>query len=208
MGNKVFAMKNLLKTIILFTGLSFLATPHAEAEEMTALDVVKNTSDQVLERLRNESATMQSNPAAINEMVDKLIIPNFDFVKMARWVLGKNWRDASTEQKSRFTSAFQKLLVRTYAKSLVDSKDTEIKYLPFHADDTSNRVIVKTEIDRGTGAPLLPIHYRLYKKGQDWKVYDVAVNGVSLVSTYRGSFNSEIRAKGLDALITSLENRS
>lgn len=204
-------MKNLIKTIILFAGLTFLATPNAEVEAMTkstALDVVKNTSDQVLNRLRNESETMQANPAAINAMVDELIIPNFDFVKMSKWVLGKNWRDATTEQKNRFTGAFQKLLVRTYAKALVASKDTEIKYLPFHTDDTSKRVTVKTEVDRGTGAPLLPINYRLYKKGLDWKVYDVAVNGVSLVSTYRGSFNSDIRAKGLDALITSLENRS
>ena len=204
-------MKNLIKSILFIAGLSFIANTHAEAEAMTdsnALDVVKNTSDQVLERLRNETASMQSNPAVINELVDELVIPNFDFARMSQWVLGKNWRIATVDQKNRFTKAFQKLLVRTYANALVESKDVAINYLPLHADENSRRVTVKTEVNRGNGSPLLPINYRLYKKGNDWKVYDVTVNGVSLVSTYRGEFNSEIRTKGLDSLIIRLENRS
>ena len=177
-----------------------LAPAHAGA---TPLDVVKNTSDQVIERLKNES-----DPQKINQTVNELIAPNFDFPKMSRWVLGKNWREASAEQQIRFTGAFQKLLIRTYSKALMDSNNVGIKYLPVRAAEDSKKVTVKTEVDRQNGGPLIPINYRLYKAGNDWKVYDISIDGVSLVSTYRGSFNDEIKKRGLEALILDIESRS
>ncbi len=193
-------MKNINQFFILLVSLLFLTPVHAEA---TALEVVKNTSDQVIERLKNEP-----DPQKVNQVVDTLIAPNFDFEKMSRWVLGKNWRKASPEQKSRFTEAFQKLLIKTYSKALVESDNVEINYLPVHAAENSKKVTVKTEIDRKNGGPRIPINYRLYKADEGWKVYDVSIDGVSLVSTYRGSFNDEIKKKGLEELITSLEAKT
>ena len=192
--------KNMKQFFLILVSFMILAPAHAEA---TALEVVKNTSDQVIKRLKNES-----DPQKINQAVDDLIAPNFDFPKMSRWVLGKNWRKASSDQQSRFTDAFQKLLIKTYSKALVESDNVDIKYLPVHAADDSKKVTVKTEIDRQNGGPKIPINYRLYKAGSGWKVYDVSIDGVSLVSTYRGSFNDEIKKKGLEALITDIESRS
>lgn len=176
--------------------------------EQTALDVVKNTSEQVIEQLKNESAAIKADPARINQLVDQLIIPKFDFPKMSRWVLGKNWRTASAEQKTRFTNGFQKLLIRTYANALVQSTNVTINYLPVRTSEDGSKSIVKTEINRNNGGPLIPIEYRLYKNGDQWLVYDVSIDNVSLVSTYRGTFNTDIKNKGLDAVIFSLESRS
>ncbi len=192
--------KNMKQLFLILMSFIILAPAHAEA---TPLEVVKNTSDQVIERLKNES-----DPQKINQAVNDLIAPNFDFPKMSRWVLGKNWRKASSDQQTRFTGAFQKLLIKTYSKALVESDNVEIKYLPVHAAENSKKVTVKTEVDRQNGGPFIPINYRLYKAGNGWKVYDVSIDGVSLVSTYRGSFNDEIKRKGLEALITDIESRS
>lgn len=197
-------MKNLNRLVFFIISFFMLTPAYAEA---TALDVVKNTAQQVIDRLKNES-DIKNNPKKINQLVDDLIAPNFDFPKMSRWVLGKNWRSATKEQQNRFTDAFEKLLIRTYSKALVRSDNVDINYLPVHASEDSKKVTIKTEIDRLDGSPLVPINYRLYKSSHGWKVYDVSVDGVSLVSTYRGTFNDEIKKKGLDALIESLEARS
>ncbi len=192
--------KIMKQLFIILIGFMVLTPAHAE---MTALEVVKNTSNQVIERLKNESA-----PKEINQTINDLIAPNFDFPKMSRWVLGKNWRKASSEQQVRFTGAFQKLLIKTYSKALVQSENIEVRYLPVHAAKDSKKVTIKTEIDRQNGGPLIPINYRLYRARSGWKVYDVSIDGVSLVSTYRGSFNAKIKKKGLEELITDLESRS
>lgn len=198
-------MKNIYPILLVF--MSFFLAVTAQAES-TALDVVKNTSSQVIERLKEDTEGIKTDPQRINELVDELITPTFDFPKMSRWVLGKNWRKASAEQKTRFTNAFQSLLIRTYSRALAQSDNVNIKYLPAYPSKDGKKTTIKTEIHRPGGAPLIPINYRLYKSGDTWKVYDVAIDGVSLVSTYRGSFNDKIKKKGLDVLIKNLEDRS
>lgn len=199
-------MKNTYPLLLVL--MSFFLPATAAQAESSALDVVKNTSSQVIERLKDDSQGIKSDPQRINQLVDELITPSFDFPKMSRWVLGKNWRKASDDQKTRFTNAFQGLLIRTYSRALVQSDNIDIKYLPEYPSKDGRKTTIKTEVYRPGGAPLIPISYRLYKTGGTWKVYDVSIDGVSLVSTYRGSFNDKIKKKGLDALIASLESRS
>lgn len=192
-------------TTLLFVPLFSLSvhatTPGAE-------EVVKTTSEQVLQKLIQEKEELAAHPDRLYGMVNQLIVPHFDFSSMSKWVLGKNWRNATPEQRQQFIEQFKNLLVRTYAKTLLEYSDEKITYLPLESNANSNLVVVKTEIQQPSGAGTLPIHYRMHISGGEWKVVDVAVDGVSLVSTYRGSFGSEIRKNGLDALIAKLAERN
>jgi len=188
--------------------LFFLATVTVQAASQDADEVVRTTSQQVLKKLDAEKAELEQNPGRIYELINKLVVPNFDFASMSRWVLGRdNWESASEKQRQAFINEFRTLLVRTYAKALLEYSDEEIKYYPARGNPGSNLVVVKTEVKQPSGATI-PIHYRMYLKDGEWKVVDVAVDGVSLVSTYRGSFTSEIRKNGLDALIARIEERN
>lgn len=183
-------------------------TAQAAAQE-DAAEVVKTTSQQVLERLATEKGHLEENPGRIYELINELVLPHFDFTSMSRWVLGReSWKTASEEQRREFIGEFQTLLVRTYAKALLEYSDEEIKYYPAEGNPGSGLVVVKTEVQQPSGGGSIPIHYRMHQQNGQWKVVDVAVDGVSLVSTYRGSFASEIRKNGLDALIAKIGERN
>jgi phospholipid transport system substrate-binding protein len=179
----------------------------ALAGTLTAEEIVKTTSDQVIAQLKSDREELDARPELIYDLVDELIIPHFDFPSMAKWVLGQNWRQASDAQKEQFTFQFRTLLVRTYAKALLEYSDNEIKYFPVLSNPDSNLVVVKTEVAQSTSTTI-PINYSMHISGGEWKVVDVAIDGVSLVSTYRGSFASEIRKNGMDALITKLIDKN
>ena len=189
-------------TTILSTGWAFgaLAAPSAQ-------EVVMSTSDQVIARLKTQDKEANSDPVRVHALVDEVVVPHFDFVRMSKLVLGKNWRGAELEQKKRFVEEFRKFLIRTYAKALEEYTDEEILYHPVRAEDDAERVTVKTEVIR-SGGPSIPIDYRMYRKDMNWKVFDVLVDGISLVSTHRGSFAAEIRKSGLDGLIEELVARN
>ena len=176
------------------------AVPAAEGAQQLVID----TSTQVLERLRRDRERLQANPELIYPLVEDLVLPHFDFERMSIWVLGKNWRKADTQQQQRFTEQFRTLLVRTYAKALLEYTDQEINYLPFHAEADAKRVTVRTEIAQPGGVNI-PINYSMFLNRQgEWKVYDISVDGVSLVTNYRSTFASEIRQGGIDKLLTRL----
>lgn len=187
--------------------LFFVAAVSVQAVSQDATEVVKSTSQEVLERLEAEKAKLEENPGRIYELINKLVVPRFDFTSMSRWVLGRDsWKSASEEQRQAFINEFRTLLVRTYAKALLEYSEEEIKYYPAQGNPDSNLVVVKTEVRQQSG--VIPIHYRMHLRDEEWKVVDVAVDGVSLVSTYRGSFASEIRKNGLDSLIAKIEERN
>jgi len=169
--------------------------------------LVQSTSDQVLARLKKDHDKLQQNPDLIYPLVEDLVLPHFDFTKMSQWVLAVNWRSASDDQKARFTEQFRTLLVRTYAKALLEYTDQKINYLPFHAESDAKTVIVRTEIVQ-PGGQNIPVYYSLYRKGDAWKVYDISIDGASLVNNYRTSFAEEIRQGGLDKLIASLAEKN
>jgi phospholipid transport system substrate-binding protein len=173
-----------------------------------AADVVRSTSAQVLERLRAEKAQLEENPGKIYELINELVLPHFDFYSMSRFVLGAAWKNASDQQKQEFVEQFKTLLVRTYANALKQYSENEIVYHPEQTSEGSSLVLVRSEVMGATGAGSIPIQYRMHSVDGAWKVVDVSVDGVSLVSTYRGSFASEIRSTGLDKLIDRLVERN
>jgi len=185
---------------------SFMAPAQAN---ISAEQTVRETTSQVVERLTRDKAELQAHPERIYEVIHELVLPRFDFTSMSKWVLGSAWRSATPAQREAFTNEFRTLLVRTYAKALLEYSEEEIRVLPSEsAGGGSNLVVVKTEVDQPGGGGPIPIHYRMHVQDGQWKVVDVAVDGVSLVSTYRGSFASEIQKGGLDALIAKLGERN
>ena len=177
------------------------ATPGAE-------DVVRSTSNQVIERLAQEKQNLDAHPEMLYELIQELVVPHFDFPIMSRWVLGKAWNTIDAGSQEQFTVQFRTLLVRTYAKALMEYSDEKVEFLPMESDPNSNLVVIKTQVTGKGSANPTPINYRMHVSGGEWKVIDISVDGVSLIGTYRGSFAAEIRKSGIDSLIQKLTERN
>jgi len=201
-------MKRFGQLITAFAAAAFITcTPVSQAAtSQEAQALVKDTSEKVLARLKKDREELKVYPQLIYPLVQDLVLPHFDFEKMAQWVLGPNWRTASPHQRQRFTGEFRNLLVRTYAKALLEYTNETITYLPLQADDSAGKVTVRTQVEQKGSSFPIPINYSMYQKDGVWKVYDVVVDNVSLVSNYRNSFATEIRQGNLDQLIARLES--
>lgn len=171
------------------------------------LEVVKSTSDQVLAEMVERKQELQKSPGRIYPLVEEIVLPRFDFRRMSQLVLGKHWRRAKPDQREAFVAQFRELLVRTYATALLNYSGQEIEYQPMQWNPEDKRVMVKTTL-RENGAPPLPIDYKLYLREEEWKVYDVVIDNLSLVSTYRTNYSSKIRRYKLSGLIKMLEERN
>ncbi|VAX08644.1 Phospholipid ABC transporter shuttle protein MlaC [hydrothermal vent metagenome] len=171
------------------------------------LKLVQETSDKVLEKVVNRKDELNEYPGKIVALVNDIVAPQFDFVRMSRLVLGKYWRRASKGQQGDFIEQFRTLLVRTYAIALLNYSGQAIVYLPMHEHEGATEVTVNTEVRDG-GAPPIPISYRLYLKDGGWQVYDVVIDNISLVSNYRTGFSNKIRRKGMDSLIAQLKKKN
>jgi len=163
--------------------------------------------DQVLERINADRDYLSEEPMRLRGVVDEYIAPHFDFPRMSQWVLGKHWREASEDSQARFIDQFKNLLVRTYASALLEYSEQTISYHPVDVVEGVSVVTVRTDIVQTDAVPI-PILYKMHNKDGDWKVFDVSVDGVSLISTYRASFASEIRKSGIDGLIATLQARN
>ena len=172
-----------------------------------ALTLVTQTAEKIQAQLKAEREVVTKNPKRIYELVEQIVLPNFNFTGMSASVLGKHWRTASDDQKQSFTQEFKLLLVRTYAKALVDNMDRKITTEPIRAAEGATDVTVRTEIPQQGGFPL-PINYSMELKGGAWKVYDVDIDGISMVKNYRTTFANEVKQGGIDDLIKKLTERN
>jgi len=199
-------MKKYLQLLLsLFIGLS---ASGSFASNIGPDELIKQTSEKVLSALDLNKEKYESKPEELFKLVNDIILPHLDFKAMSKLALGKNWRKANDDQQLRFTDAFKSMLIRTYSKSLTEYAGQEIKFLPYHPPAEGKRTTkVKTVIDQGTG-PDIPITYSLRIKDNIWKVYDIKIDGISLVTNYRNSFASDIRKVGIDGLIEKLLAKS
>ena len=184
--------------------------PLAQASAQQAPDVlVREVTNEVLEIVRADEALRAGEKHRVMELVDAKVLPHFDFRRMTMLAVGRDWRDASAEQQVRLTDAFRTLLVRTYSNALTQYRDQTVAFRPAHFAATDKRVQVRTEVHQ-SGAQPIGIDYMLEQSEAGWKVFDVIVAGVSLVTTYRSSFADEVRSGGVEGLLKSLEakNRS
>ena len=196
----------LLLFLLLFALARACADVLADGEE-NPLILVENTANQMLSELKKRKQELQANPEKIYELVDHIVLPRFDFVRMSRLSLGRYWRRATEPQRKAFVEAFRQLLVRTYATALLNYSDQKIIYKPQRQTPGAKNVTVKTVVSEPGGTPV-PIDYRLHRKNGEWKVFDVSVDGVSLVSNYRSSFASQIRRYKMDGLIRKLQSKN
>tara|TARA_B110000967_G_scaffold176807_1_gene190494 strand:+ start:15 stop:647 length:633 start_codon:yes stop_codon:yes gene_type:complete len=195
--------------LILLTILPFFLMPSIVlAEVPVPQTLIKTSSDRMQKALKENKATIEKNPSFVYGLVDKILLPNFDFSKMSKLALGKNWRKASTAQRERFIGEFRLLLVRTYSIAMLEFTDGDIVFLPFRGDLAKKKVKVKMEIARPNG-PTIPMALSMYlNKQKKWMVYDVKIDGISLVTNYRSTFATEIRNDGMDKLIENLSTRN
>ena len=194
---------SLIFSLILFgyTSVSFADTEAAE-------QVVRVNAQKVLNILDEKKAIIESDPAELYRLVDEVILPNIDFKAMSKLVLAKHWRKATPEQQERFMNEFKGMLVRTYTKSLVKyAGNTEILYLKSVSKKEGRFVTVYTEIQQ-SGKTNVPVNYSLRRTGGSYLIYDVVIEGLSLVKNYRTSFGQQISETSIDALIDDLARKN
>jgi phospholipid transport system substrate-binding protein len=181
----------------------------AETTPESAQTLVKTTTDAMLEALTTEKDTIKSNPERIYALVDKIVLPHFDFERMSRFVLGQNWAKTTPEQQNKFIQEFRQLLVRTYATALVETagQEVEITYLPVREDAGVERITLQTQV-KAAGKQPIALDYSMYVLNGEWKVYNIAAGGVSLVTNYRTEFNNDINSIGMDKLIAKIAARN
>jgi phospholipid transport system substrate-binding protein len=203
--NHIQLLRLTLVVMLIMSGL-LAARAHAATGPQSAHKLIETTTGTLLQRLQDNKSAIVGNPVAAEALIQDIIAPHFDFERMSRLVLGKYWRRASPSQQASFPVQFQTLLTRTYATALAAYADQEINYLPERHNDPDD-TLVRTEIVQ-KGGPPIPVHYRLYRNNDEWKIYDVIIDGISLVTTYRSSFTSEIRRTSLDTLIDNLAQKN
>ena len=170
-------------------------------------DLVRKTAEDVLFAIKTDKEIQKGNKEKIYKLAEEKILPNFDFEKVARLVLGRAWRSASDEQKKQFINQFRTLLLKTYAVALSKYQDQKIEFKPTRMSETDEIVIVKSEIIQNGGQPIR-VNYALSKSTGKWLVFDIVIEGVSLVTNYRSQFSSVIRKNGMDVLIKKLAEKN
>lgn len=169
--------------------------------------LVKQTADEVLTIIKNDKEIQAGNNQQLFAVVEAKILPNFDFDRVCRMVLGKNWKTATPEQQASFQKEFRSLLLRTYATALGKYKNQVIEYKPLHTEPDGKSAVVKTQIIQAGGPPVA-VDYNLIKLENGWKVYDIVIESVSLVTNYRSQFGNEIRQNGIDSLNKKLADKN
>ncbi len=204
--NLLIEHKMLKKIILIIGAAACLNSAFVSAQESPDALVKKNTTE-ILAAIKADKDLAAGNQKKIEKLAEEKILPLFNFVRMTQLAVGRNWKDASDAQKKSLIDEFRTLLVRTYSTSLTQFRNQTIDVKPTKMVAADTEVVVKTQIVQPGGQPI-PIDYSMEKSGDSWKVYDVLIDGVSLVTNYRSSFNTEIQKSGIDGLIKSLSDRN
>ena len=181
-------------------------TPAAapNASSLTPQQLVENSAKRMLTELDANRAMYKSDPAKLDALVGNVLLPNFDTEYSARLVLGQSWRTATPEQRKRFVDAFYHSLLRNYGAALIDFTGDRFVVLPYKGDPGDTTATVRTEVKKSSGDKV-PVNFSLRKTPEGWKAWDVVIEGISYVKSFRTDFASEIQQKGLDDVITRLE---
>jgi len=210
---QVTSLKTVLTALLLslLLGLQQLALANTMESPKVLLEKV---ASKMIDALNDNRDKIKGNPQLTEELIEKILLPDIDFITASKYVLGPSWNTATKEQKIAFIKTFRTLLLRFYSSALSEYLNTHDEKLdkslmtfqdPGKID--GNQVTLRSDVKPKTGKPV-PIIYQMIKTNRGWKVFDVSVEGISVITTYKTSFASEIQAKGLDALIESLKERN
>ena len=193
--------------MIKFLLLMALSSQNVLSNEVGPQQLIKQATDRVIEEIKLNSNDYRANPDKLFALVDEVVLPHFNFVAMTNLALYRHRKEFNDEQKIRIVHEFKTLLIRTYGKALLEYNNQEVKYLDMLGSVEKGKVKVKTEVTQ-TGGTAIPLDYSLRRGKQGWKVYDIQVDGISLVTNYRSSFSREISKSGVEGLIKLLNERN
>lgn len=190
----------------LISGLLISTT--AVAQEVAPDLMVKTVTNEVLEIVRKDKDIQSGNTKKAVDLVESKLLPNFNFTRMTQLAMARDWRKATPAQQKILTDEFHTLLVRTYAKALTEYKNQTVSYKPFSLKAGESDVRVRTEIKQAGAGKDIELDYWLEKSATGWKVYDIEVGGISIVTNYRETFASEVRNNGIDGVIKLLQTKN
>jgi len=186
---------------LLTAGLLILTVPPVHAEP-APVAVLRQMTEHVTDVV-HEDTSILGDPARLRALAYEAVLPHVDFVTLSRWVLGKHWRKATPEQREAFMTQFREMLLLTYLRNVTSYRETAVHFLPLRAAPEDDRVEVHAEVEP-EGAPIVNVSFRMHRVDGDWLIYDVSVEGISLVATHRSGFSQEISRNGIDGLIARL----
>ena len=195
-----------LRKLFLLVGL-FIASI-AQAELMPPDQLVKQITQETYMYVNQDTSLQKGDISKLIDWAEKSILKDFDFNRMTRLAVGKDWRQATPEQQKQLVYEFRKLLIRTFANAFIGiKKEQTIEYKPFKLNPDDQSVVVKTLILK-PGAKPIDVNFSLEKMADSWKVYDVTMAGISLITNYRDAFAKEIHTNGVDGLIKMLAEKN
>ncbi len=207
-NNKSRMLFTFLANLFLFTAVNANEIPEPQR-------LMEETSSQMIKMFIEKTPAIRKNPDVAHQLIRENLVPKINFKLMSRWVLGKNWRKATPEQRKVFTKEFKKLVIKFYSRAFVqylqknDLKEDIISFKPYRGKLKSKYATVRSQINPPNGGEPIKVNYDLYlSKSGIWQVYDVSVEGISLVTTYRSSFKEIISQKGMDALLADLKDKN
>jgi phospholipid transport system substrate-binding protein len=207
-------------SLLLGAGAAFAADPAAAPAATTngkpaptAVDasgpsqLIESSANVILSGIDKRRAEFRKDPTGLYDLVENTLLPNFDTPYAAQLVLGQNWRNATPEQRKRFVDAFYKSLLYTYGDAMVDFTADRLKVLPTRVAPEDTKATVRTEIKRSNGTKVA-VNYSMRKVNGAWKAWDVVIDGISYVKSYREDYGAQVQQQGLDAVIQQLEARA
>lgn len=188
-------------TFFFFSQLAFAAA--------SPMNLMEQVTQQTLAALQQNQATLRSNPKIVYGIIHKILLPHVDMQEMSRVVVGREvWGKASPMEKQKFVGQFKILLVRTYSSALAAYKNETVKFTPLRGYNAGGTQVQIDSIILQQGGPSIPVSYRLVLKNGEWKLYDLIVEGVSLVESYRAQFAGSISQNGLNSVINQLAQKN
>jgi phospholipid transport system substrate-binding protein len=178
------------------------------AAQQDPMKFLKDVSDSVMSELRKNKSEIASEPNKLYDLIQRFIIPNVDFIEMSQWIAGrKAWAQASSSQQDEFIQQFKILVVKTYGSALIGYSDNKVTFPPQDIDVTKDRIEVVSWVKRPSNDDIR-VKYRLVKNGDSWKVYDLEVEGVSILRGFMAQFSEEIRNQGLSSAIQQMKEHN
>ena len=199
-------MRNLHK--ILFLLMCFgQSVAQAQGQMPTPDALAKSVTDEVLAVIRADKDIQSGNQKKVLELVEAKVLPHFSFPRMTQLAMGRNWRTANPEQQKKLVAEFRTMLVRTYTTAFTQYRNQTVEYKPLRAAAGDTEVVVQSLIKQNSGPPVA-VDYSMEKTDAGWKVYNMKIEGISLIENYRNSFNTEVQKNGVDGLIAALADKN
>lgn len=196
-----------MSRVIVWFGMLMLAVPMAHAEMPEPDALVRDTAREVLALVKQDKEIKNGNQQKLLDLVEVKVLPHFDFERMTRLTAGKNWRAATAEQRTALVTEFRTLLVRTYTAAFSRYQDQTVEVKPPRRQPGDEEVTIQTQIVK-PGSPAIAVDYEMEKTPNGWKVFDLTVEGASLIQTYRSTFADEVQKGGVDGLIKTLADKN